>query len=589
MIERGYRPALAPLKYPKHAEPFAVLDIEGRDWIHHVLTGTYDGKEYRHFKRHGDFLRYAFNQPTNQYFAHFGGIYDFLFTLDCALSSLGNYRLIELIPRGSGILSFTLESGGRRITFRDSSALFPFGLKKLAASFGVVTQKGELDFSKIRGITQKLIDYNAADCKALWESLDAFYSTELIRRCGPKTTLASQAMQFLRTTLKEKISGLSDGHDYYVRKAYAGGRVEIFRPLFLGPFELHCYDFNSLYPAVMQSAIPPTEVVDVQDAWNEEDLGFVDCDVEVPDQYMPPLWVREWQDAAGKPQTKMIFPTGKLRGRWPSVELKHAIACGARIVKVRSFLKMRAQGEIFRDFVTELYALRKSSTDPVQNVTAKLLMNSCYGRMGMRKDQEKLELDMGQAGTPLPFIQLRSGEIRLIRVPTTSKGFSNVAIAAWITALARIRLHGILRSNSDSAYYCDTDSIFTTQGLSAGDDLGSLKLEYSVKSACFILPKTYIAGSIVKAKGIPKEKITALALDDFTKALEGDRSALKFDLDQKMLRMRSAIQKGKLLTLSKSGAIKRIVSSYDKRTLYKDESGVWNSRPIHFNNWNSVQ
>ncbi len=585
---KDFSNALTPLKWPKHPESYGVFDIEGREWTKHLLTGSYDGSVYREFRDHKGFLDYAFDSDIKCWFAHFGGIYDFLFTLDKVFTSRGRYTLIDLIPRGSGILCFSIANRkGVKLTFRDSSALFPFGLRKLADSFGVATKKQSMDVTRLRAVTARLIEYNRTDCLALYECIDAFHRSDLIRACGAKTTLASQAIQYLRTTLPDKIPGIGDGHDAYLRRAYAGGRVEIFRPLFRGPGSLRCFDFNSLYPAVMRGAVPPTQVLGYSRDWDGS-TGYIDCDVEVPEARYPVLWVRDWRDARGDSQSKMVFPTGKLRGRWPSVELEYALAQGAKITKIRSFVKMGTQGEIFREFVDRLYEMRQSASDPVQNIIAKLLMNSCYGRMGMKREKEKFEIDVGQDGIPLPFLKIGDKELRLIRVATKTKGFSNVAIAAWITALARIRLHTALLNSGPSAYYCDTDSIFTPESLETGDGLGQLKLEYEVPHACFLLPKTYAAGSLIKAKGIPKDKLSALAYEDFVHALDGDKKALRVDLDQRMLRLRSAMQKGKILQLSKKGAEKRIKASYDKRVLYRDGDGQWNSRPLHFAGMNSV-
>lgn len=572
--------------------PFGVVDIETARWTRFLVAGAYTPVlgfwERRDLARFLGSLARRADAPSVWY-AHFGGQFDFLFFLRAMLGRPREWRVRSLLPRGSRLLSMDVEhlETGRVLTFRDSSALLPFALRGLAETFGVQHQKLEIDYRRITRVTPRLLRYLEHDCRALYEVLQRFQASPLISRVGMKPTIASQALQVFRGTLAAPVPALAEGIDRILRSAYAGGRTEIFKPYFQrapgGP-PLSCVDVNSLYPAVMHDlAQCPGRYLGItrRPRWEaiKAGVGFVRARVRVKlDVDVPILWVKRYPNERGQRVTKFVFPVGEFEGLWPLPEFKLAIECGqVSDFDLQEFHAFSDLGPIFKPFVETLYAQRSKSTSPVEKTIAKLLMNSLYGRMGLRRDREGIEIDDGRAGLAPTFeLRMRGGSVRFCKVAKTIQTFSNVAIAAYVTAHARMKLWGYLR-HADP-YYCDTDSIFTESELPTGAGLGELKLEYTTDRAAFLLPKTYIAGSKVTMKGFASKKIQHFTFQDFECALEGDLRALKYTEPARFAKFKTALKKGRLVTMSEA-SVRRIQSRYDKRVVFKNSSGIWATRP----------
>ena len=573
---------LLPLKNPGVKFRFATADIESVKWTRFLTIGYFDGTDFRHFESLRKFFDHAFSNQCIHIFAHFGGIFDFLFLLKAAISDSG-YEIGSLIPRGSGILCFDLSrrSDGRVLHFHDSGALLPMSLKRITEAFKVTHSKKEIDYARISKVTPRLLEYLEYDCRGLYESLEKFYSDPLIEASGPKFTIASQAIQVLRTFLTEEVPACPRHIDPAIREAYAGGRTEIFKPLFQalprGP-ELMAYDFNSLYPAVMAEADEmPTRFKNITRTGDLDETGFAEVTVTVPSSlYIPPLWVKNLN---GK--NKFIFPTGQVSGVYPTCELRRAVRAGCTVTKMRRFYRFANGGPFLRDFVRALYSIRQRAENPVSNAIAKLLLNSSYGRLAIGLSKESLSFDDGRPGVT-PFLELKVGRhtTRLVKEVKPYNAFSNVAIGAWITALARIKLFDALTISEKTVHYCDTDSIYSTDTLPVSGELGCLKLESSTRSACFLLPKTYSTREGNKMKGFDKKKIQHFQVEDFQHALQGDFSVLKIEEGPRMNRFKSAVRAGDLLSMGRARS-KQVRSLYDKRVLFQKPDGVWDSRPHH--------
>lgn len=742
---------------------FATIDVEAQAWINYVVGGIYDGEEFYQTKYLTSLISQCFTiskrKGISDFYAHFGGKYDFLFFLQEAILN-NQYKILNIIPRGSGILQFEVEMDRNhcrendldyikgKIVFRDSSALLPFSLAAACDSFNVPTVKTyfdynfvehsyknidylpdiwercdyeiyyekiitddygnevvtyshtisqwyewvdeeeyESDVTDLEGITYgteiltrkvkkyhhciedcpddyevskvryritsdkkadflhkiynraDIIEYLRIDLVALHECLTRFYDWDLVKKVGPASTVAGQALRVLRWFLKDPLISIvrpdetESQLDRFVRRGYFGGRTEIFRPLYQAENEgdrIACYDFNSLYPTVMRNAMPnrfkkwSTEESDFE----KEEFAFWECDVEVPADCYYPVLGTEYIDE--KKNKRFIFPTGKFSGVWPANELKYAITQGTKITKFRMGAIFESGGEFFTPFINTLYQMRldaKAKGDPVGDVMCKLLMNSCYGKTGIDVfDKENLIVaDEGTAYDVGFEIQLDTNlyaSLVPIKVKL-DKSFNNVAIAAWVTALARIKLHkAIASAGIGNVYYCDTDSVFTSKELPTGKQLGDLKEEYVAKDAVFLLPKTYIINQgidekgkkfnkKVTMKGFDKKKVANFQLEDFQNALEGDLKALRTEEVPRVATFKTALQYGEFLMLKndpatmkrlhekmerqhfeRTGKRKRIVreeyklseraikSSYNKRVIIKEG---WDTKPVHIN------
>jgi hypothetical protein len=327
---------------------------------------------------------------------------------------------------------------------------------------------------------------------------------------------------------------------------------------------------------------------------------------------------------------KLIFGTGTFRGVFASCELNYAVSLGVKIKKVHRGVKFAPGGFIFKDYIDTLYKMRllaKKNKDGVTDILTKLLMNSCYGRMGLRMDRENVKFfdidNIKDGDEELCSFNLPDGKKMKLMTEKVdlSTSFSNVAVAAWVTAQARIHLHRLLMKAGDEIYYCDTDSLFTTKDFDTGEFLGELKKEYECVEACFLLPKTYSAtaeGMVFKMKdeknkdvksktkvvmkGFDKRKLLNFTTDDFYNCLEGELRLLKmcqepnFKLkkynaevekihklisvkqDKHMATFKSAARRGGLLRVLPASP-RTIRSMYDKRIMYKSGSDIL-TRPL---------
>lgn len=557
--------SLEPLKGKgrKQIGEFIVFDIETNNWKEFVVGGIFDGVHFHYYDTLKGLCDAIDEYKKVKVFAHFGGIFDFLFLIN----QWGIERLLnsDLIMRGSSVFSFKMGTN----TFLDSSGILPFSLEKAAKAFGVEHKKLNIDHSKKKVIDEKLIKYLEHDCKALFEVIEKFYAAPILQNTNFKATLASQSLEVLRKYLSVPVPSLNNRKiDEFVRRAYAGGRVEIFRPIYdNAKAPLYYYDFNSLYPSVMHSMDIPGRIKGISK--NITPLSFVDCIVETPTEiYLPLLWQ--------KTKNKFVFPKGKFRGVFPGVELIEAINNGYKVHKVFKSVEFHNLGPLFKDYISDLHYLKNNATDNTQKQIAKILLNAGYGRMAIKRERETLCIDDGSKGiTPL---DIYIGDLRLAKKKTYFRGFSHAGIGALVTAHARIKLFRAMKKVSNELYYCDTDSIVTTAKMECSNNLGELKLEGMANRACFLLPKTYVFNNEVKMKGFPKEFAQSLNFEDFKMALEGDLRNLKTELPGKLARIKSTKNHGSILKVLKSSP-RQLKAKYDKRILFK-ENNCWNSKPI---------
>ena len=318
---------------------------------------------------------------------------------------------------------------------------------------------------------QDLLTYLHHDCKSLYQCIDKFFNSPLIRFSKRKWTTASQSVEVFRMFLKKPLHSIPDDHwayiegdvDHFVRLAYFGGRTEIFKPVFdhevLGKDFLSCYDVNSLYPFSMSKNPFPDRFLgwySGKEAYDQFEMGVWRCKVRVPKNlYIPPLPI--------KFNERLIFPVGEFEGYWTKFELEYAKSLGCEILEYHTGAIFENAGYIFKEFIDTLYNMRleaKEKKDNVTQMTMKLLMNSCYGRMGINKNRSKIIIDEGLFSNVryVADIDTKFGTIRLSELEQKSSDlFSNPVIACYVTSYARVHLHKQMNSVGEkSVYYCDS-------------------------------------------------------------------------------------------------------------------------------------
>lgn len=509
-----------PLTKKIMSRPFLVCDIESKDddtdkagFTRPFLLGVYGGNNYVPFfdtnKNQGHHWAEQYYKPggcidlamrrilTPRYrghhiYAHNAGRFDYLFLLPWLMhegAALG--FTFSVIPVSSSIQVLDVkDTMGNRFRFLDSFKLLPTSLDKAAKSFGVgVKYQLDLDLPES---SPEWIERNKADCVQLYDILKKYHHyVENVLCSEVGITAPSTSIKLLRRKyLSSSLPRSPETHDF-VRSGYFGGRVEVFKR---EGWDLHYYDINSSYPRAMLEDMPGGEATE----WMGEPpkrvrnnkIGFVEVDVDVPnDIHIPPLPLRMPMGKAnsdarnGAPDTKLIFPTGHLHGVWEWDELRMALDQGCRIRQWYHSVWYEPVS-IFRGFVEELYSYRDKSS-PKYDVglaeVAKLMLNSAYGKFGMRTLRKKIyrwddpelpENAVPASGEPDSPIWYAEEEV--------DAPYIMPQVAARVTALARMRLYqGMMTATKKGGqvYYCDTDSIITDVDMLSSPKLGEWKDE----------------------------------------------------------------------------------------------------------------
>lgn len=398
----------------------------------------------------------------------------------------------------------------------DTLNWFRFSLAKLGERLGIP----KLDFPGYDSTPEVWDTYCRQDVTILRETVRAWITFIIDNDLGSfAPTLASQSLKaFRHRFLKHKI--FFDGNEpatALARESYHGGRVEAFH---IGRVEgpIHCLDVNSMYPAVMEHGLFPTQLVSRTNRVILSDL---------------PGWVRDFAVVAkvrldiDEPYIahftgeKLVFPVGRIVATLTTPELEIALSRGD--VHGCDEVVCYEKASVFSDFVSQLYNLRlesKAAGDDVAVWLLKIMMNSLYGKFGQRgrvwetvdtADPDDFSIESTILHPEGRLIQHRTfAGIMQEKMNDEETRESFPAIASHVTALARCQLWSLInQAGRDNVFYCDTDSLWVNNdGLANlsdevdADRLGGLKLERSLPWAEIHGSKDYSFGEEWKCKGV---------------------------------------------------------------------------------------
>lgn len=402
---------------------------------------------------------------------------------------------------------------------RDSYALLDSSLKSLTKEFNVEHQKGEIDIMNFDKENPEHLNYLRNDCIGLYEVLckfgEKFDSTEL------KYSISSQAYSKWKEFYDYKKVFLKEEHYEKIKESYAGGRVEVFnRYLKRSDSVGYLYDVKSLYPSVMQNNLYP--IGHASRGTDIDNLGIYKCRVK-NDLFIPLLPTRY--------NGKLVFPNGEFTGWYTNKELQYAEKLGYSIEVLDGYY-WRDSDYIFKDYVDNYYKLKEEAErngDKVLYNISKKLLNSLYGKFGQKhvrneiiqmSDEELME--KVEAGAVLEYFDELNGYI-LEEKYRYIRNYA-VQISSFVTSYGRIKLYDIINSIRDkqNLFYCDTDSVITTEILDTGRHLGDLELKDTMIEGIFLSPKlyTYITKEydkvVIHGKGFDLSK---LSFSDFKSCL----------------------------------------------------------------------
>jgi hypothetical protein len=456
---------------------------------------------------------------------------------------------------------------------------------------------------------ENILDYLKDDCVALAQSIEKFYEFDFIKKAKKAKTIAGQAVNVLKTYIPEGlvIPKSKVAEDEFVRQGYFGGRTEVFKHFFSNKYDikennlkfskltldelrkqkghtLKCYDVNSLYPTQMLKIFPLhcVGIVKGEKSYEKYQWGMWKVTVRIPlTDHIPFLGI---QHTTENGSSKLCFTVGEITGYWTKEELEYSKTIGYEIVKYHEGCVYTSADYIFKPFIEDMYSRRlkaKNEKDEATSGVVKLIMNSCYGKIGMRTDdkvflRETKYIDFYKDRRYVNSIHCGKKEIHFEEVDSDTRNiFHKVIIPAYVTAYARVHMHKLMvECGYENIYYTDTDSIFTTIELPTGDGLGELKLEYECNESVFLMPKTYSIDDILNSKysskivmkGFDRRKISSFTHQEVVKYKFLEAQSLKAFDPAKFLTMGSAFQKGTFLGMARSieDATKRF---YEQRKL----------------------
>ncbi len=552
----------------------AVFDIEATQWINFACLGFFDGENYQVFWSIEDFLDFFLTRKYRGYkcYAHFGGKYDFRFLIP-HLVECQKYT-VRFLERGNKIMSLkiTCNKSKQSWQFTDSYFLLPMSLRELGKNFQIKYMKLDFDVEAEKDFkSEKAQEYLRNDCLGLYEILEKFSNWGL-NDGKLKGTLPSQSLHvFTQGFLKTKLHQLNENQEEFIRRTYFGGRVEIFKMQGEG---LYYYDFNSLYPAVMLEPMPTGQCSYVE-TYHTDKIGFYKIKADMGDIKIPPLPTLI--------NSKLYFPGGQGTFYTTTAEIKLLIARGIKF-KVIEGLVFDSKEVIFKDYIEGMYKLRcEFAKGTMENLISKLLMNSLYGRFGMKREQSELLFSYN----PPMGCKVYDEKYGLYQVESQSRSpYILPYLASYITSLARAKLYNlIVTAGFDNVYYCDTDSLITSKRLPVGEGLGELKLEYEIKKAVFLQPKAYAFltqdnKEIVKVKGMKDIKV---GIPEFIRALKDGNMSLINTKYYNITGFRECIKRDKSLKINRKEVYKQLNSLYNKRII----EGV-NTKPYSFNELQNI-
>lgn len=371
--------------------------------VGHVGNGRYAG-----FKGHDCLDRYfrwlRFQRTNMVVWAHNGGKYDFHVMAGAAIRYCDTSRdqPIELLDVDGRYIEVVVHfDTGCTIKFRDSFALIPASLAKIAREFGVTNKMDDLDIVNVSRdqllSDPRYVAYNDVDCVALHEVLSK-YRSKCMDQFGTDPLAHPSASSYAKRVFYSRYYDPCKYPFYvlprrvhkYLENAYGGGRCEVFRRTVIkGP--LYYYDINSSYPHAGTMMLPydkPREYRDLRHVRPDQTEQFV---TEHPGIYQ----VKVLANGRGQPlhgvmtAGKFVFP--RFDHASPSIyvfseELRYGLSFGYRYQLVDGFeFKMAPWG---KNFFATMFGCKlqseKDGNDALRWVY-KIMANSGYGFFGYGK------------------------------------------------------------------------------------------------------------------------------------------------------------------------------------------------------------
>ena len=516
-----------------------------------------------------------------------------------------------LIDDQNTIITMSFKNkNGVKIEFKDSYRILPASLKELSIIFDIDYKKQEFNHELVtigliienrmfqgHRFKTSVINYLKHDLLSLHEILlkvSKYLLTSYKISLLDCFSTSSMAMKIYRTMFMgpEEIPILPRFYDKILRKTYMGGIVNVIIPK---GDNLFYYDVNSLYPSVMNKAMPGQMI---KHHIGQFDLttffGFVYAQIEVPKHINHPY-------ACYRTETgELITPVGKWVGLYFSEELKAYQSWGYTVKVIHGYEHEKIYP--FKRYVDHFYNIKKVVKGGERLIT-KLLLNGLYGFFGRKPVDDithvihNAELDWYIKRYPTQYHTFEGMDYSVIKrdyypSKSTCKTFgidyeellmksikdipptiSNVGIASAITSYARIEIHNKIEETESNVYYMDTDSFITDQEIPnsfVSNELGDLKNEFAhdpILEAYFVAAKVYglklqSGNSHIRAKSVPRSQLN---FKDIKNLYNGEVLSIPVKRLFKELRTLSIIEKNFNIKLSRDNSNSKRINVFNTK------------------------
>jgi len=334
------------------------------------------------------------------------------------------------------------------------------------------------------------------------------------------------------------------------------------------------YDMNSQYPFAMLSDMPVGNPTLTTETDLSKLFGFTYGLITPPSQKDLKLAI-----IRTVVNNQVVFPRTPFKRLIFTEEIKEAIKYGYTFEPEYSYVFNRGAG-VFKDFVLEHYKDKATATDALKRNTAKLKLNSLYGRFGMKEVESHMRIvnskELAKINNEfnIETISHISKDKFLLkyteRLPETLRNFmkelekdivneskikdlikergvpSAIQIASAIAGYSSASMFKFLNIPGNPCLYSDTDSVVLKDKLEdiyIGKNIGQMKLEYNINKAIYLGKKVYAVdrtdGEIIKkAVGMNSKQLSMQDYINFIKGIPLTTTNTTFKIDWSNLNIR---------------------------------------------------
>ena len=477
------------------------------------------------------------------------------------LNSLSNKKefTVDLITRNRVIYKMILTNFLQNFTleFRDTYSMLNISLERIGRIFCTEYKKIKFDYAlntlklyenknNFTSLKKKIEIYCLNDSLVLREGFERFIKEiKQLLFVNPLICLSLPSLAikiFLKDFYDSKnasIENCSGNKEIFIRKSYKGGSADVFKPFMKNGYH---YDINSLYPYVMKEFKYPVGKGTFINHCNinlDTFFGFLEVEVFCPASIQMPI-LTKYDKVKG-----LICPSGTWIDTYFSEEIKVAKVLGYKFKIIRGVSYKKAP--LFVPIINKFHDLRSLySKNSPGNMIFKLLLNSLYGRFGMKPvlpvtqivDKKKYNEIQAIYNILNQTVLNQKIIVVFIKKPVVEKlnllkkfnliteekynhlkneslnksFFTPIQIASAITSYARIIIYKYKADTNNIVYYSDTDSIFCKYPIHkryvSNTKLGFMKNCGKIVKAYFIAPKIYACLYLnkfdIKCKGVNK-------------------------------------------------------------------------------------